>query len=384
MMKKIFFALFFIMIFCIHISAYGASYEVTLFDLDSSSAIAINNNGVVTGSYLKGDGYSGSFVYNNSSYTYLGTLKADDSGKCITADINDSNQVVGHSHYDGESGIDHAFIWNESSGMTDLGTLRSDNLGYAYAKGINNSGQVVGLSFFSTTIGYYHAAIWDGNQKTDLGTLRSDDSGDSRAYDINSAGTVVVGRSSYAGSGNVWSDFHAYRWSEGIMLDLGTLRSDNNGVSQAFKLNEAGQIIGTSEYIIGDTTRHAFIWDETNGMVDMGTLRSDDSGESFAANINEAGTIVGNSEFDESGDSHAFIYENGVMTDLNSLIDPDSGWVLMYATDINDLSVIVGTGLYNGEQKGFILTATTPIPEPGSCLLLVMGLAELIHKWFRK
>ncbi|HEY9727697.1 MAG TPA: hypothetical protein V6D50_14705, partial [Chroococcales cyanobacterium] len=56
-----------------------------------------------------------------------------------------------------------------------------------------------------------------------------------------------------------------------------------------------------------------------------------------------------------------------VMTDLNSLISPDSGWLLSGAQGINNVGQIVGDGYINNEFHAFLLTPvseTVPIPEP--------------------
>ena len=51
---------------------------------------------------------------------------------------------------------------------------------------------------------------------------------------------------------------------------------------------------------------------------------------------------------------------------------------LTYAIDINEVGQIVGCGDHNGEKRGFLLT---PIPEPGTVLLLAIGgLAVIRHR----
>ncbi len=48
------------------------------------------------------------------------------------------------------------------------------------------------------------------------------------------------------------------------------------------------------------------------------------------------------------------------MTDLNTLIPPNSGWILTEARGINDAGQITGTGTINGETHAFLLT---PVPS---------------------
>ena len=64
-----------------------------------------------------------------------------------------------------------------------------------------------------------------------------------------------------------------------------------------------------------------------------------------------------------AGLPHAFIYENGHMTDLNSLIGPGSGWQLHSTGGINGSGQITGYGNHSGALHAFLLT---PVPEPTS------------------
>lgn len=94
---------------------------------------------------------------------------------------------------------------------------------------------------------------------------------------------------------------------------------------------------------------------------------------SVASDINDDGDIVGFG-------SCPFLYRDGVMYDLNGLIDPASGWHLSLAYAINDNGQIVGQGVNAlGQSDAFLLT---PIPEPGALLLLAPGLVGVI--WLRR
>jgi probable HAF family extracellular repeat protein len=88
-------------------------------------------------------------------------------------------------------------------------------------------------------------------------------------------------------------------------------------------------------------------------MIDMGVLPGDI--QSWANNINSKGQAVGTS-FPATG-ARAFIWQNGVMTDLNTLISPGSPLYLLEAFGINDRGEIAGFGqLSNGEHRGYLLT----------------------------
>jgi probable HAF family extracellular repeat protein len=103
-------------------------------------------------------------------------------------------------------------------------------------------------------------------------------------------------------------------------------------------------------------------------MTDLGTLGGSYS-DPFA--INDNGQIVGQS-YISGGAQHAFLYSGGGITDLNSLIDPASGWELHSAYDINALGQIVGYGTNaNDKQHAFLLN---PIPEPGTIALIAPAL----------
>ncbi len=76
-------------------------------------------------------------------------------------------------------------------------------------------------------------------------------------------------------------------------------------------------------------------------MHDIGTLGGTNS---FAFGINDSDMIVGISNNDPSNDNDLpFLYTaaNG-MVDLNSLIDPQTGWVVTDAEAINDAGQIAG------------------------------------------
>ena len=77
---------------------------------------------------------------------------------------------------------------------------------------------------------------------TDLGTLKNDNSGKSQAFSFNSDSSIVVGYSDWDGGirgrATVWSGSN---WA--TKTDLGTLRSDNTGFSVASGTNGDGSVV---------------------------------------------------------------------------------------------------------------------------------------------
>jgi len=90
-------------------------------------------------------------------------------------------------------------------------------------------------------------------------------------------------------------------------------------------------------------------------MQNLGTLSGDFA--SLAIGINDGGEVVGLS-LDGNFNARAFLWEKGVMTDLNSLIASNpSGLKLQVASSINSSGEIIGVAQNGaGETRGFLAT----------------------------
>ena len=77
---------------------------------------------------------------------------------------------------------------------------------------------------------------------------------------------------------------------------------------------------------------------------------------SLSLDINDGGTVVGDS-FSSTFSSRAFVWSDGVMTDLNNLVPADSALYLLQAININVSGQIAGYGVDgNGNLHGFLAT----------------------------
>ncbi len=343
-------------------SAVAQAYTITnLGSLGGDSkAFGLGANSTAAGTSVLADSTTTHAFLTRSGGTIqdLGTLGGVNSGGTAIAD-GALTQVVGYSDT-GVGATQHAFLYTSGGvggpagnpQMRDLGTLSGVNTDNSTANGLNTLGQVVGDSTTSSaTNGQTHAFRTGPNLNLngttdDLGTLGGIRSS---ANAVNISGQVVGNADRTDGN------THAFRSSANgaanSLTDLGTL---GGTISDATAINASGQVVGQSDLASADpnaVSRHAFVWTQgaTNGvagnmqMTDLGSL----GGDSQANGINDAGSIVGFSLLADGTTFDAFLYQNNQMVDLNSLIDPNSGWVLQYASAINNNGQIAGYGLFN-------------------------------------
>jgi probable HAF family extracellular repeat protein len=328
----------------------------------SSVAQGINKRGWVVGnSTLSGDTVTNAFLQHHAVMTSLGTLGGANSNAVTVAE---RGQTVGFA----ESSIPDPmgenfcyfftgstclpFLWQDGA-MAALPLLGGTN-GAAFT--VNNEGQIGGVAETSTLDSTCPSpefnsqpVLWVKGVIQSLPTFPGDPDG--FVNSINNKGQAV------GGSGSCWNVFpavsiHALLWQNGNATNLGTL--GGTLFSEAYAINERGQIAGASE-MSGDTSPyapfgghiHAFFW-EKGVMKDLGALPGDTA--SFAVSLNNGGQAVGVG-------SRAIIWRDGVAIDLNSLVPgpPFSPLYLLYASAINDRGEIAGQGLAsNGELHAFL------------------------------
>jgi probable HAF family extracellular repeat protein len=218
--------------------------------------------------------------------------------------------------------------------------------------------------YADTSSGAFHAFLYSNGQMIDLGTLGGSYS---MGRGINNAGQIT----GFASTSNVVG--HAFLYSNGQMTDLGSLgtTSLNVGSSSGHAINNSGQVTGSSSSLLHEST-HAFL--HSNGqMVDLGSLTGI-GGSSDGYAINDEGQVTGYSS--SFGGPHGFLYSNGQMVDSNDLIDPALGITLQEATGINNHGQIVANGV--GASPRVHAYLLTPVPEPSTWALLSISFLGLL------
>jgi probable HAF family extracellular repeat protein len=314
----------------------------------SSSANAINNNGVVVGDSTTDDGSSHGFQTRpnspiNPATDDVGTFPGGSTSTALGVNVDSLGgaQTVGQANLPQPSAGPNSLAYVGAPPPHGVAPLQ-DGTDHV-ARAINSAGQAVGQAV--TTM--FRAVMWDSTGGiTDLNTLvpaGSDWVLLSDANGINDMGQI-------AGAGIKGSLSRAFVMGGGI-TDLGVL--PGTLFSAAAAINATGTVVGFSAGGVAPFGV-AFMWDPVNGMQNLGTLPGDDG--SRALGINNVGQVVGVSfNATTTGVATAVLWQNGMITDLNTLIGSGSGWMLGIATGINDSGQIVGGGFHNGSLRGFLM-----------------------------
>jgi probable HAF family extracellular repeat protein len=246
-------------------------------------------------------------------------------------------------------------------------------------EGINNAGQIVG--FDGDTVGTQHGFLLSGGIYTPIdvpGALP----GTTRAFGINDAGQIVGDSVS-----------HSFLLSGGIYTTIdvpGALSTKADGINNAGQIvggsslggfllsggmyttidfpgaptspsgiNDSGQIVGF--YVDFRDRDHGFL-------LSGGVYTTIDFGprETVADGINNAGQIVG--YYYLSG-NHGFLLSGGVYTTIDF-----PGATGTDITGINNAGQIVGAYSDGSGTHGFL---ATPVPEPGTFTLTLLGVGTL-------
>jgi probable HAF family extracellular repeat protein len=328
----------------------------------SSSGNSINNAGWVAGtSNLAGDLVTHAAVWRGGAPIDLQTLGGPNSaviwpvknnrglvsGIAETADLDPLGEDWSCSaFFPTRTGHTcRGFVWDQGQ-MRPLPTLGGGN---GFAAGTNDVGRTVGWAENTvhdpTCTGrhqvlQFRAVIWGPGPDAieELPPLAGDTV--SAATAINDRG-IVVGISGVCDQAvGRLSARHAVMWQGGVATDLGDL----GGVAwnTPMAMNQRGDAVGFAN--LADTVpptrfnQQAVLWRQGEPIVNLRTLDGDT--RSQALGINDKRQVVGLSC--RPGACRAFIWQDGVMTDLNTLVPSGGADPLYAAGDIDDAGVITG------------------------------------------
>jgi probable HAF family extracellular repeat protein len=363
-----------------HGGAHGGEYRVTnLSSLGGtiSRGNSINNRGWVAGySNLPGDQSRHATLWLDGSALDLGTLGGPNSSVAWPVK-NNRGLIVGIAQtanpdplgeswscaafFPAATATGHTclgFVW-EKGVMRALPTLGGNN---GYAAGANNRGQIVGWAENNVQdptcvppqVLQFRAVLWgpEDDQIQELSPLPGDTS--SAATAINNKGQVVGISGTCDQAVGRFTAAHAVLWEKGTVTDIGNLggRTWNTPVA----INQRGDVVGFASQPGDDPDNprlRAFLWTRRGGIRDLGTLPGDATSE--AHSINDRGQVVGVS-CDAGGNCRAFLWQDGVMKDLNTLVAPGYTGILTTAQDINDRGEITGRAFdpVTGERPAFL------------------------------
>jgi probable HAF family extracellular repeat protein len=343
-----------------------------------SAGNSLNNLSWVAGaSNLPGDGVRRATLWRYGSTLDLGTLGGPNSS-VVWPVKNVRGLITGIAETDrvdplGERWSCSAFFPSSTSRtclgfawqagvMRPLPTLGGNN---GFATGSNNLGQVAGwaentvrdATCVAPQVLQFRAVVWGPlpGQLTQLPPLPGDSV--SSATALNDRGQVVGISGSCDRAVGRFSARHAVLWENGTVRDLGTL----GGVAwnTPMAINQQGDVAGFSNVSASDGggfNARAFLWTRGGGIQDLGTLPGD--ALSQALGINERRQVVGISCSAGFASCRAFLWQDGVMTDLNALAERGSPHHLYTANDINDLGQITGEAIVRDTGASVAFTAT--------------------------
>lgn len=298
-----------------------------------ASVGSVNDVGGVAGAFALPTQRSHGFSWQDGAFTTLG-LPAGYTWSRPSA-INNAGLVVGALHNDGLAD-EAAVAW--SGGVPTLLPM-PDWATISRASDVNDAGTIAGWAG-------RRAVLWSGGVPTALASPAGSTS--ELALGISTSGLV-------AGIGGLGSYGRAILWQDGQPTVL-PVPAGTEG-SLAYDVNDAGDAVG---YTTTAPSTRAVLW-RGGQMIDLGDFGVEGIGPR-AIDLNEASQIVGGVERGGIGQFVGFLWEDGVMHDLNDLLEPGSGAFIVSASAISDTGLIAAAASFGGQYHSVLLI---PVPAPG-------------------
>lgn len=356
-------------------------YEVTAiiqtpvdcgFGFDTTTAVGLNDDGDVVGYYwCSGWEHKEAFVWTaEEGFVTLERPEGVESARAVGINEHPDRQIVGK--FDISDVGPRAFFIDGD----ELILIEPPNNGtFSSVAAINNQRQIVGNTADGSP--YSKAYIWEDGVMT---IIEPTFGPRSSARDINDDGVVVGWMGTSPGI-----DSHAFIWNDPVLTDLGL--AHNTFSTWARGINNIDEALVRGEFDDREPT------DRINGsfllrkgkFTDLGQLPGYDVIDGF--DLNDQSQIVGLARAVNSSNEPdvGFIWQSGVIENLNDLINPNALITIHRALAINNLGQILvrATSQELGEVVAVILTPTeVPLADiNGDCEVDVADLHILLNSW---
>lgn len=327
-------------------------YSVT--SLGGMTGLDLNNHGQVVG-YLwdSASAQSQAAMYNGGVVSSIAAA----TGQSIANGINDAGQISGNFGQYGGTGFLYAA--GSFTAFSNLETV-----------GIDNNGNVAGTTYEQVPWGnpIAYAGLYSNGQITQVGL-----GGEyMHPLGISKGGTMY-------GFGSTASDhMNPFTYNAGVTTNYSSVIGGPAFIGAA---NEQNQVLGTS---MGSSGEH-FIYSK-------GALEYLPAGVGFYGINNSGWAVGGQQDVDTLGWVKGLLRVDGVSYDLNSLIDPASGWTITSANVINENNQILAEGCNASGCQSVLLSLTgggspsgsplagspvAAVPEPETYGMMLLGMAAI-------
>ena len=313
-------------------------------------------------------------IGNNPPHAYewsAGHLTAlPEQANATTSDafaINANGRVVGDDTVPSAHGSDvHAVYWDPSGPATQVGPISNFGPGgdFSVASGVDAAGDVAGATVGPSPTQFQITGFLARGGGSP-GTVGQGEAG----IVSSQVGAFTPDGSLLLGTVSTQTGTTSYLWSgaspnaPGTPLDLTPVRSGfgilggstNNLLLAMNDLASDGTVLGSKPTAaLGNFYIRLPNGTETN-ITNFGGVNA----------VNAKHVVAGTVAVGQS--IHAAIWKNGTVTDLNSLLPPNSGLILLDALAINDAGDVVGLGAdtKTGDSVGFLLKVGYVVDSTG-------------------
>ena len=298
----------------------GHTSELYVWDGHQSSFL-FRSTDWFEGSHINNDGHIISRFFRTGSepdvsyYWKDGNLEATMPG--VFCDINNSDQIV-YRVWTHETFLDKSYLREADGTLIDCGNVDNRTL---FGVALNDMGQITGTTNKFSDGDEFDAFIWDHDQGFSI---------------------------------------------------LPPVAGDN--FSGGVDINNKREVVGyTQKWDIDPfSSRRLVLWRPFEGVTDLGATLYDQGIHVF---MNNSSQIAGEFKLEGDDEFESYIWEEGAgFVLVQELLEDDSPWEIGRLWGINNQGQMIATADFEGEYHGVLLT---PVPEPGTLLLISFGILTM-------